>query len=46
MIYFAQAENRVKAMSPMRREAGQFPEWDRMTAIKKILTKKRERMCL
>ncbi len=40
MIYFAQAENRVKAMSPMRREAGQFPEWDRMTAIKKILTKK------
>ncbi len=40
LIYFTQAENRVKAMSPKRREAGQFPEWDRMTAIKKILTKR------
>lgn len=40
MIYFAQAENRVKSMSPMRREKGQFPEWDRMTVIKKILSKK------
>ena len=40
MVYFAQAENRVKAMSPMRREAGQFPEWDRISAIKKILTRK------
>ena len=39
LIYLSQAENRVKALYPKRREPGEIPEWDRLQAIKKILTR-------
>lgn len=40
MIYFAQAENRAKSVNKMSRRPGQYPEWDRLQAIKKILIRK------
>lgn len=39
LVYLSQAENRVKALYPKRREPGEIPEWDRLQAIKKILTR-------
>lgn len=39
LIYLSQAENRVKALYPKKREPGEIPEWDRLQAIKKILTR-------
>lgn len=40
LVYLSQAENKVKAANPKRREAGQIPEWDTLQAIKKILHRK------
>ena len=40
LFYISQAENRIKAQNPKRREPGQIPEWDRIQAIKRIISKK------
>ena len=40
VFYLSQAENRIKALHPMKREPGQIPEWDTLQAIRKIITRK------
>ena len=39
IVYLSQAENRIKALHPKRREPGEIPEWDTLQAIKKMLTR-------
>lgn len=38
-IYLAKAEDKVRAVNHKSREPGQYPEWDRLVAIRHILQK-------